>query len=168
MKKYLAFILCIIMVFFLCACNNDDTSSQISEESSSSSTQESERGQGKLVINGNEVDATFTVYQTYAELPLIAVLEGLGYVISWQSDTQAFVAGLTSTYTLDLTNKTLVNESNGKNVIPLYGNSTYKCEAIEKDIIVDDVTLYEIMASIGHPVRLTLDYDTLTVEINNK
>ncbi len=168
MKKYLAFILCIIMVFSLCACKGGDEPPQLPEESSSSKEPESERGQGKLVINGNEFDASFTVYQTYAELPLIAVLEGLGYVISWQSDTQAFVAGLTSTYTINLTDKTFKNESNGKNVLPLYGNDNYKCEVVERDIIVDDVTLYEIMTSIGHPVTLALDYDTLTVKIDNK
>ena len=170
MKKYLAFILCIILALSLCSCNNDDSSSSSIdyEESSSSREPEAERGDGKLIVNGNESSASFKVYQTYAELPLVSVLADFGYIATWTSDTVATLSNGTNEYTLNLTDKTLIKTGESKSILPLYGNDTYKCEVVEKDVIVDDVTLYDIMSSIGNPVKLNLDYDTLTVTITNK
>ena len=169
MKKYLAFILCIILALSLCACNHDDSSSSIDyEESSSSREPEAERGDGALVVNGKESTVSFKVYQTYAELPLVSVLAEFGYNATWTSDTVAALSNGTNEYTLNLTDKTLIKAGESKSILPLYGNDTYKCEVVKKEVIVDDVTLYDIMSSIGNPITLNLDYDTLTVTINNK
>ncbi len=170
MKKYIALILSIMLALTLCACDDDeDLSSKYPELSETSSSEsQSERGEGKLVINGEEYEAEFTVYQTYAELPLVTVLEGMGYNITWTSDNEATVTHNSKSYTLNLTNKSLTEAGSSKNIIPQYGNNSYKCEIAEKNIIVDDVTLYDIMSSLGTPIRLSLDYDTLTVTITNK
>lgn len=171
MKKYLALILSILMVLCLCACKNgDDESSSLPELESSSSSSEvqSERGEGKLVIDGIESDASFIIYQTYAELPLVPILEGMGYTVNWINDTEATITYNSKSFTLNLSTKSLIETGNTKNIIPQYGNDNYKCEVKGKGIIVDDVSLYDIMYSLGTPIKLSLDYDTLTVTITKK
>ena len=169
MKNYVAFILCIIMALSFCGCNDEDKNlPELPEESSSTRIPESERGEGKLIVNGIESKAHFVVYQTYAELPLVGVLEAFGYTVNWISDTEAIISDSSSSYNLNLTDKTLIKEQTTKNILPFYGNKNYKCEAIEGDIILDDVSMHDVVTKIGKSIIMAINYETLTVTINEK
>lgn len=171
MKKSILCVVSLLLFIVFSACNSgeEDFTSKYPElfESSSSSTEENLMGEGKLIVNGKESEQKINIYQTYAELPFITILTELGAKIEW-NDTVANINFNEKTYRLDITSKTLILTGNNKNLIPTRGNSSYKCDVVEGEIILDDVSLYTVMQNLEYPIKYNLDFDALTVEITLK
>lgn len=137
----------------------------------SSTTNDSNKSQGRLEINGKPVrKAEISIYKVEsrdcANLPLTRVLQALGFDLEWvNKDTVHFILD-GKEYSLSLEELRL-NEIGGIfNYLDCPpGSYTYFCERQGDEVYVDDVTLEVAFIEIGVPIRISIDYDDQRVDI---
>lgn len=176
MKRFLLILISATLILGFCACNSNDSNEDLSskypelfEESSTSQGGQEALGKGKLIVNGEELSESLDVYQTHAIVPLMPILGALGYEIEWTSTTGATLKYNETVYFLDLSSKSVIQEGESKNLLPnKTQDSSYVCESVEYDIMIDEVTLYSLLNEMATPVKVVLNYESLTVTVTQK
>ena len=173
-KKMASVALCIVIMVSLCACgpedsdSTDSTYSEIFQENSSMESAEM-LGSGKLIVNGQEIiNESIDIHETYAKVPLTPILSALGYEITWGTSGFALIKYNEKTYILNLSAKTIKKEGSSENLLLQDKQSYYVCEQYGQELIIDEVTLYILMERMGTPVRVSLNYEDLTVSVSRK
>lgn len=121
-----------------------------------------------LVVKGEDITAKTYVHlyeeAHYAELPLVAIMNTLGATIEWKSDILSTILYEGKTYLLNIDECTLVVQGGSINILttPPGGERHYR--TMEKELIVDSVTIRGLFHIIG--VTLSLDYDSKLIEIS--
>ena len=164
MKKYILIVISILTVLILLSCGNGETSSS---ETGSSSEQESSIGNGVLIVQGTQIDKSIEVYPTYAKIPLLATLKGLGAEVI-VGGTLCEIKYDEKTYIFDSSSKTLNLNGEATNLLPQSGEDNFVMSVENGDLILDDESLYETLNKMGISIRYNLDFDALKVEITKK
>lgn len=167
MKKYLLVILSLVIL--LCSCNASDIASSSSESSYVSQSASATGKPALLVVNGQSIENNnVSIYENnQATVPLIPTLTALGFECEWINDTVADITKNGTQYTLNLAEKSFAK--NGKSTNYISGDmddESYKCLVVEKDVILDDITLYTLLTGIGENILLSVDNDALTVTVS--
>ena len=128
---------------------------------------------GKDITEGNYVMFARTVqylpdYKA-AYLPVRAVLEALGVEVTW--DAARNVTLLTfadKKYLLDYKNISLIDEATSQEllVFPDGSYDTYHARCVDNRIIMDHPTLQAVIDRLGIEATITLDRETLSVDIH--
>ena len=162
MKKYILLIFTLIFLLLIVSCNGGND-----EYSSSQGESESALGNGILTVNGNQQGVSIEVYPTYAKIPLLSTLEGLGAELA-RSEALCEIKYQDKTYILDISSKTLALNGESTNILPQDGDENYVMTVTNGDIVLDDVSLYKTLEKMGISIRYNLDFDALRVEISLK
>ena len=121
---------------------------------------------GTLYVNSQRIATEHVViYTAYVELPLVKILEGLGFDVEWVDDNTADITYNDKKYVLNLSEASLVEDGKtGNYIIPAPGNRTFRCKAVEKDLILDGNTVFNILYFIKR-VNIRTDRNHLIVNI---
>ena len=98
------------------------------------------------------------------------VLKGLGYDINWVNDNTANVTRDNAKYILTIDGEaSLIIENNDFNAItPPPGTTTYYCKVIEKDVLLDSLTVECVLLFMNDSVRIKVDNENEIVYIDTK
>lgn len=120
---------------------------------------------GILQINGMVIsDAAVEIHEDSARTSFVSVLEGMGYTINWMDDDTAMVICGTEIYFLDVAEPVFQKEGTDVNLIlPPPGTTTFYCESVERDVILDDNTICGIFSLMGQRVFVEIDRETAVV-----
>lgn len=124
---------------------------------------------GKLIVNGTEItEKNVFLYSDCTQLPLTAVLKGLGMSVNWFDENRAEVAYKNKKYTLNLSEFSLIENETNENVLlaPPGGKPIYK--TLEKELILDDNTTKSVLFLMKIDVSIQVDRNTNTVYITEK
>lgn len=151
MKKATIFVLVTMMCFTLAACRKDPASDATGEGR-----------QGTLVVDGQPVSGSVTVYSEYVTLSLCDVLSALGFEMSWNGTDLATFSCDGVKYEICVSEKTLVREGEDDNyLICAPGNTHYVCEVVEGELTVDDGTLHSLFCTfIDVPIQIFIDRES--------
>lgn len=123
-----------------------------------------------VMINGRSVDDLPIQLnrENNAHIPLIGLLQALGFQIRWKSENTATVSIKEKEYIISVKDETVFRSDRTDNfnyLTPAPGNDYYFCEAAENDIIVDDDTARVFLGEAGVRCSVTVDYKKMTVSI---
>ncbi len=124
-----------------------------------------------LQINGEIIDGTtVTAHRDWAELPLLVVFNQLGAEIEWDTDAIANIAFNEKQYVLSLADERSFKQLGTDDdwLIPAPGNSMFVCEAITKDVVLDDTTLRWVFRWSGTHLNIDIDYENAIVSIQSE
>lgn len=103
-----------------------------------------------LIVNGKDITSNTAVYYAGEDrvyLPFLSILENLGGIVTWESDSYAIIEYLDRIYELDL-EKHLICDKETKDALFTYpAGGGYCCEIealLEKDVIINANFLPEI------------------------
>lgn len=126
--------------------------------------------QSKLVVEGKEI-ATKTlpkIYNNYADIPLIAVVEALGAKVVRQ-DNDITIKFNGKTYLLNINEPTLyVSGNQTENLLyKVDGGATF-VYSVGNELMIDNTTLYSVLSDMGKKITIKFDKDNLIVDIKVK
>ncbi|MBR2444411.1 MAG: hypothetical protein IKB27_03325 [Clostridia bacterium] len=132
-KTKLIPVILLVFVIFLSSCNFE---SNIEEKNTDYSGV-------VVVVEGVKIaDENARIYDDCCRLSFVKVLSVLGAEINWKTSELACVKISNRQFELDLKSKTYQECGTTYNfLIPAPGTTTFFCESIEKDIVLDDITL---------------------------
>ncbi len=121
-------------------------------------------GQDSILISGARV------YDTYAALPLCAVITQLGFDLAWSgTDRASFICNGTE-YVISISDKTLTKAGSDDNYLicaPGSDNSHFVCEISDGDLLVDDNTVTCLFQTFLHyPIQISIDHRNGTVVVS--
>ena len=118
-----------------------------------------------LFINGypllnNEV----MICGDHAEMPLVETLLHFDCSVAWDSKETATLEYGGKTLQLSLVNKSLRDLDTGNNLLKMApGGKYFCCDAIEKDIVVDETTLRHVLRFLGIDNSLHIDCEQAAI-----
>lgn len=129
-----------------------------------------------LLVNGKNIApenyVKFYEIKDYALLPFNAILEELGAVTQWQTDTTAIITLNGKTYNLDTEKCTLTEEGTDNNLlVPLVAPGNKLPVDIpmymmyDGEFILDNYTTQGALAKLGFNYVVSVNYNTETVTI---
>ncbi len=169
MKKTLYVIMLVVIVltipFVVCSCGYDASPSADNSDLGENDTDTN------LIIDGKKISSkNISILEGDAHLPLTEVLKGLGYDINWVNDNTANVTRDNAKYILTIDGEaSLIIENNDFNLItPPPGTTTYYCKVIEKDVLLDSLTVECVLLFMNDSVRIKVDNENEIVYIDTK
>ncbi|MBQ8184150.1 MAG: hypothetical protein IJ036_00010 [Lachnospiraceae bacterium] len=132
--------------------------------------EESEFKEATLEINGNLVDCSnVTVNAIWAHVPFCEVIKGLGGVVEWKDDETAKIVLLDKEYVLSMSDEVTLKregwgDDNHMHSGVGYGSEMF-CKKIERDVIVDGLTLEMTLHNMGVQVVVYKSYEEQVVSI---
>lgn len=165
-KKYVVFIITAVLLTSLIAVSvilfiNDQRKDE------TISYQGSAYLDGKLITKNNVTIHCRQKNNSYATLPFLEVLTKLNFSVEWQDDNTAKIGYEDKYYILSLnekTNPTLTKIDDDKNLlVPAPGADCRYLEIIEKDVIMDDISIQSALMFMGIDLRSDLDMDTRSI-----
>ena len=124
-----------------------------------------------LQINGETIEGiTVIAHQYWAELPLLVAFKQLGGEIAWGSNHIANVTYNEKQYVLSLADETSFKQlgTDDDLLIPTPGGGMFVCEAITKDVVLDDTTLRCVFCWSGTHLNIDIDYENAIVSIQSE
>lgn len=124
-----------------------------------------------LQINGEAIEGTtVTAHRDWAELPLLVVFNQLGAEIAWDTDDIANVTYNEQQYVLSLADEPSFKQlgTDDDRFIPAPGSGMFVCEAITKDVVLDDTTLRWVFRWSGTHLNIDIDYENAIVSIQSE
>ncbi len=126
----------------------------------------------KLYVNGKRVrtEHVSITENGGARLPLVKVVEALGYDVEWKDESTCTWVANGKTYTLSLTERTL-REGEGIDLLAPARNGTnpiYACQAVEGDIVLDNISLWSILLRMDHDLLVYVHFNENRVTVEKK
>ena len=130
---------------------------------------------GTLVVNnGDAVTENVVIHfkenANYADLPLTEVMKSLGITVDWIDSDIAEISYNDKKYVLNLAEVSLVE--NGKDysfIIPAQGSTNFHYKVLEKELVLDDVTVRSIIYTIKKiHINIDINHDKLIVYITER
>ena len=161
-------LICTFAVAFLVSCNG----------SKAEETKNESYYTGELYVNGNIVsdsDVTFiTVNDEFfcVRVSFVSVLEAFGFLVQWTDEQTATVSKDSKSYTLSLTDKTLI-ENNPEYpynlILTAPGCDHGFVQATEKDLVMNHENIGSTLQMMGITVRnvVNSDYTSIHFEYFN-
>ena len=123
---------------------------------------------GDLVVNGeivcqNDID----IYKNnVAHIPLVKVMQAMGFDIQWENDNVANINGYGKTLVLNVSQMSLIDADSSHNLItPAPGSRNFYCQTASKDIVIDDNTVKSIMTLLEIDIRIDVNLSQAAVYI---
>ena len=99
-------------------------------------------------------------------MPLVETLLHFDCSIAWDSEETAMLEYGGKTLQLSLVNKSLRDLDTGNNLLKMApGGKYFCCDAIEKDIVVDETTLRHVFHFLGIYISLHIDCEQAVIYI---
>lgn len=120
---------------------------------------------GTMVVNGEEIsDAEVFFYDDYVAVPLVKLLETLGYSTEWKEDGIALISGQNGAYDLDIAGASFTKDGGEFDMI---GEDPLFCKKYDKEIVLDDTTAMSIFQFMNYEnAYFSEDYEALKVYIS--
>ena len=105
-----------------------------------------------------------------ATLPLVAVIEALGYEVEWKDENTCTWTAASKLYTLSISERTLYEDGKTDLLAPARAADTlpYSCEAVEGDVVVDNITLWSILLRMDHDLLVYVHFNENRVTVEKK
>jgi hypothetical protein len=128
---------------------------------------------GSLIINGEYITSeNVNIYYkpdySYSELPLVAVLKGLGANVEWISNVTAYISYNDVFFELDLLKISFNEKGDSFNYITPTPGGQMICEVLEKELLLDSNTIKSIVYLIGINIFYNIDHAESIVYITEK
>ena len=122
---------------------------------------------GMLNVNGKDIiSENVKIHKNYADLPFTDVLKALGFNVVWLNGNNAEIILNDKKYILNLAEVSFIEDGKNNNLIlPPPGSRTYNCEVLEKELILDSVTVHSVMYLMKRKININIDHDKLIVYI---
>ena len=114
-----------------------------------------------LYVNDVEIPCKLVFREDYAELPILAILKGLGYSVTYTDESMAEVDVDGKSYVVDLACASITEKEDSCQqnlIIPTPGESFFYCEARDGDIFVDQQTLRSVFMFMDVPGGVHVDF----------
>lgn len=109
-----------------------------------------------LIINEKSTTSRARINKNAIELPLIEVIQGLGYPINCVDDNVLNIVVNNKLFTLEKESLTLMESGDTMNLlISPPGNSFFSCVLMDDDIWLDNITLKGVLYTMGILVDIT-------------
>lgn len=144
----LVIVLCSGIVFFFWISRNSPT-----EPRSSDAT---------MYINNKQIsNSHIKVFDdNHAEVPLIIVLGEFGYSAVWHDDNSATVTNGTNSLSLLLSDMPSLKTDYGEELLmPAPGKGHFCCQAVDREVVVDTVTLRFVLERLGIKPEIQWKFD---------
>ena len=160
----------IIYYFF----NEIDISMSIDFDSSVINIENKTANNCNLFVNGIDISNHEYVYLHYAdnagysfaELPLISIMEALGATVKWESETTAKILYDNKVYILDTSVFTLIEEKSKNDLfmLPPGTVSYYRFRCVDDELLLPDSAAYYILKEMG--VQISIDYNNSAIYVD--
>ena len=126
---------------------------------------------GTLIINGDTVVENVTLhynknYSSYLDVPLIKLFNGIGASVEWLDDTTAEIVYKGRKYNLNLSTVSLNEYGDEDNLIAPVDGGHREYTVLDKELILDSVTITCAFAKIKEPINFSYDFKKGVVYIN--
>ena len=114
-----------------------------------------------LYVNDVEIPCKLVFREDYAELPILAILKGLGYSVTYTDESMAEVDVDGKSYVVDLACASITEKEDSRQqnlIIPTPGETFFYCEARDGDIFVDQQTLRTVFMFMDVPGSVHVDF----------
>lgn len=174
MKKSLAIIICLTLLFGAgCQEYSSPTSSGTTTNYTEGDTDmNSKKEQYTLIVNGEIVEHKYNVGlnrdKSYAELPMITVLEHLGVTVKWRNDNEALIVFKDRSFNLNLRDHSVIENGKHYNIIitpPGTFHTGYYAVA-GHELIIDSDSVRTFISNVG--AYINEDFDKSVVYIDSK
>ena len=122
-----------------------------------------------VVVDGNIIVNQYAkILSDHIELPLVDILLSVGYSVDWLDTTTAVLSDGERNLKLDIAAHELVNLDDNENILrfPNGGKMYLCCTFVNKNLILDEVTLRALMYTIGIKMDISIDTECAKIVIN--
>lgn len=132
---------------------------------------DSDQRQGKIVVNGQELEQTCVIHTEahyVVEIPFLKVIEAIGCEIEMRDDmSQASFIINGHQCILDFLNQTLYSTSSSEDLLfPMPGSYRRAVSFLYDDVVVDDDTFWQILHEVGYKpdeFKFQIDYTNAVI-----
>jgi hypothetical protein len=129
---------------------------------------------GALYVNGKKItDENVTIhympdYSSYVKMPFTEVIKALGFDVEWISDSISHIIFMDKKYVLNLEDVSLVEFGYNDNSIRPAPGGTLHFSVMEKELILDGVTVMYVIQKMGVDISVRFDLDEAIVYITKR
>lgn len=103
----------------------------------------------------------------HVELPLIAILSGIGYSVKWDDATTAILCNGNRNISISLEKQQVVDLQNNENILYFPAGKMYLCcYSVCDDLMLDEVTLRTLLFTMGIEIDINIDAECAEIQIN--
>ena len=125
---------------------------------------------GILVINDKvTITRSVTIHtkkgKTYADLPLIEVLLGIGMSVDWVDDNIAYITYKDKKYVMNLAEASIIENGKSFNLISPPPGGKRSCKVIDRELLLDSDTFQSFIYLIGETISICFSQNESVIHL---